>query len=157
MAISQVTPLTFQGVSAAYLTPTVKSAQTAKTAALATPKAYSVELSGTALAKSLKLEGYSPQMIALKMGLDIKTIYQYLGITAATTTTAATTVKSTYVAPKVSTSTEPKSTYVEPKATYAEPKALTQARDNLTQDLNQLNMAQSTWSDLMKSLTKKTA
>jgi predicted flap endonuclease-1-like 5' DNA nuclease len=53
----------------------------AKTADV-TNKPYVVELTGTALAKSLKLSGQNPAQIALKMGLDIKTVDQYLGVTA---------------------------------------------------------------------------
>ena len=41
---------------------------------------YTVKLSGAALAKSLKLAGQKPTQIALKMGLDIKTVDSYLGI-----------------------------------------------------------------------------
>jgi hypothetical protein len=59
----------------------------AKTAA--TPsKPYVVELTGTALAKSLKLAGQNPAQIAQKMGLDIKTVDQYLSIKVATPTPA---------------------------------------------------------------------
>jgi hypothetical protein len=58
-----------------------------KTAATSS-KPYSVELTGTALAKSLKLSGQNPAQIALKMGLDIKTVNSYLNIAVATSTPA---------------------------------------------------------------------
>jgi|GEM_PF-5765362 len=46
----------------------------------AQPKHDTVELTGPALAKSLKLAGQTPAQIALKMGLDIKTIDNYLNV-----------------------------------------------------------------------------
>jgi hypothetical protein len=55
------------------------------------PKHYTVELTGIALAKSLKLSGQNPLQIAQKMGLDIKTIDQYLSIKVATPTPASAT------------------------------------------------------------------
>lgn len=82
----------------------------------------------------MKLEGFSVQMISIKLGLDIKTVDQYLGISAATTGAA---IKSTYV--------EPKTTYSEPKPTYSEPASLTQARKQLAQDLSQLSFEQFRW------------
>ncbi len=41
---------------------------------------YTVELSSTALAKSLKLQGQNPTQIAQQMGVDIKTVDSYLSI-----------------------------------------------------------------------------
>ncbi|MDD2541321.1 MAG: hypothetical protein PHH28_09815 [Desulfuromonadaceae bacterium] len=62
---------------------------TAKTEATL-PQHDTVELTGAALAKSLKLSGQKPAQIALKMGVDIKTVDQYLSIkVAAPITTAA--------------------------------------------------------------------
>jgi hypothetical protein len=63
------------------------------------PKHDTVELTGTALAKSLKLAGQTPAQIALKMGLDVKTVDGFLGITAKATT--ATLPPSTTIAPQV--------------------------------------------------------
>ena len=40
-----------------------------------------VKLSGAALARSLKLAGKTPAQIAMKMGVNIKTVYKYLGKT----------------------------------------------------------------------------
>jgi len=44
------------------------------------PKHDSVELTKTALAKSLKLSGQTVSQIALTMGLDVKTVNSYLGV-----------------------------------------------------------------------------
>ena len=68
------------------LTPTKPEAATtpAATKAAQIPQQHdTVELTGTALAKSLKLSGQTPAQIALKMGLDIKTVDSYLSIKAA--------------------------------------------------------------------------
>jgi len=47
---------------------------------------YTVKLTGTALAKSLKLAGQNPAQIALNMGIDVKTVDSYLSIKVATAT-----------------------------------------------------------------------
>lgn len=62
-----------------------KSNLGSKTPTGSRPKSDSVKLSGTARAKSLKLQGLTPAQIAAQMGLDIKTVDGYLGITPATT------------------------------------------------------------------------
>ncbi len=49
----------------------------------------SVQLSGVALARSLKIEGQTPAQIAMKMGLDIKTINSYLDTNPTATTSAS--------------------------------------------------------------------
>ena len=59
-------------------TPTPEKKQTTKT------PAYTVELTGTALAKSLKFAGQTPAQIATKMGIDVKTVDSYLSIKATT-------------------------------------------------------------------------
>ncbi len=61
-----------------------------KPAATTAPQSepYTVTLTGTALAKSLKLAGQNPAQIALKMGIDIKTVDSYLSIKVATATPA---------------------------------------------------------------------
>jgi hypothetical protein len=133
--VSQVAPYSSFVVSAPILAPAEKSAQPAITAKLSAPsapsapKAYTVELSDSAQAHSLKLQGLSLTMISIKLGLDVATIKEYLGITDPTT-----------------------STYVEPKQAYTEPKALSQGRTFLFQDANQLTMAEFTWSSIMKNL-----
>ncbi|MDR3580993.1 MAG: hypothetical protein P4L44_13615 [Oryzomonas sp.] len=84
------------------LTPATPGAATTPTAAKPEtfqPKHDTVELTGTALAKSLKLAGQTPAQIALKMGLDVKTVNGYLGITTKATT--ATLPPPTTVAPQV--------------------------------------------------------
>ncbi len=41
---------------------------------------YVVDLTGTALAKSLQLQGQTPTQISVSMGLDIKTVDSYLSV-----------------------------------------------------------------------------
>lgn len=48
------------------------------------PESYQVTLSTEAKAKSMKIQGYSVSLIAVRLGLDAKTVNQYLGITATT-------------------------------------------------------------------------
>jgi hypothetical protein len=77
-------------------------------------------------------------MIAIKLGLGISTVKQYLGIVEPDENAVT---KLTYV--------KPKKTYVEPKATFTEPKATTQSKDQLSQDINQLNKATFAWPKLL--------
>lgn len=65
-----------------------------KPAATTAPQSepYTVKLTGTALAKSLKLAGQNPSQIAQKMGIDIKTVDSYLNIKVATATPAPATL-----------------------------------------------------------------
>ena len=49
------------------------------------PKHDTVQLSGTALAKSLKQSGQTTAQIAQRMGMDVKTINGYLGVSTPTT------------------------------------------------------------------------
>jgi hypothetical protein len=75
----------------AAITPPKPEATTAPApakSAATTSKPYVVELTGTALAKSLKLAGQNPSQIAQKMGLDIKIVDSYLNIKVATATPA---------------------------------------------------------------------
>lgn len=44
------------------------------------PANDTIKLSGKALAKSLKLAGQNPVQIALKMGVNVKTVEGYLGL-----------------------------------------------------------------------------
>ena len=87
--------MSVNGISGA--TPTLTTTPAAvtppKPAATTAPqsKPYTVKLTGTALAKSLKLAGQNPSQIAQKMGVDIKTIDNYLNIKVATATPAPTT------------------------------------------------------------------
>jgi predicted transcriptional regulator len=82
VSIPQISPYGTNGVSATtYVTPAKKTYQAAKATQIPAQKAYTVHLSGEALARSLQLQGYSITMIAFKMGVDIKTVDLYLGIT----------------------------------------------------------------------------
>jgi hypothetical protein len=101
-------------VSAAYLTPAKKLNQPQKTAQTSGTKAYQVTLTSEAKAKSLEMEGYTVSMISAKLGLDSKTIDQYLGIAVNSNNV---TFKTTFT-PQKTTYTAPKSTYVAPKASY---------------------------------------
>jgi len=87
--------MTVSGISGNVPSPTpavdpVKTAQvgptTAKTTSI-TPKHDTVNLTGTALAKSLKLSGQTAAQIAQKMSLPIATVDSYLGIQTPVTVT----------------------------------------------------------------------
>ena len=69
---------------------------TAKTAP-APPKQDTVELSGSALAKSLEQSGQTPEQIAEAMGVSIETVDSYLGIVPPPTTAPPATQKITTV------------------------------------------------------------
>lgn len=135
LLISQVTPYNSYGVGESSPNRIAKSNQSSKTAELSAKKSYSIELSGAALARSLKLQGYTVRMISIKMGLDLTTVNQYLGIVETTDNTTT------------------KSKYVQPDATYTEPKVITQGRNQLAQDLNQLSLVQFKWTNLSNRLT----
>ena len=137
MAVSQVAPVSMAGVAALNLTPAIRINPTVKTAVISAPKPISVELSHAAQARSLKMEGFSVFMIALKLGVGVSDVNQYLGVTEPTSATF------------------PTPTYVQPKPAYTEPKAVTQGREFLVQDLNQLIFAQYTWSNMLKNLLPK--
>jgi predicted flap endonuclease-1-like 5' DNA nuclease len=92
------TTMSINGITSNASTPSLATAQAAvtppkpeaatapapvKSEATQTPH-YTVNLTGTALAKSLKLSGLNPTQIAQKMGLDLKTVDQYLSIKVAT-------------------------------------------------------------------------
>ncbi|HBA73571.1 MAG: hypothetical protein A2X82_15630 [Geobacteraceae bacterium GWC2_55_20] len=130
MLISQVTPYNSYAVGESSPNRVAKSKQSSKTDELSAKKSYSVELSGAAMARSLKLQGYTVRMISIKMGLDLTTVNQYLGIVETTDKTTT------------------KSKYVQPEAAYTEPKVITQGRNQLAQDLNQLATTQFRWSTL---------
>lgn len=135
MPVSQVTP--YYGITGIYTynaTSAVNLPQSFNTSTLNVPKAYSVDLSGSALVQSLKLQGLSPSAISIKTGLSLNTVDQYLNISAAPSTA--------------------KSTYVPPKKAYSEPKVLMQDREQLAQDLNRLTTEQFAWSNLVGSINK---
>ena len=85
MLVSPVsTSIPVRGVRAVGESNRTKSNLGFKTPSGLQPKGDSVKLSGTAVAKSLKLQGMSANQIAAQMGLDIKTVDGYLGIPATT-------------------------------------------------------------------------
>ncbi len=145
-------------VNAKYQPAVRKAAFSDKTAAIPTRQPYHVILSASARAKSMKLEGYSLYSISLKLGLDIKTVSQFLDISATTTAYKTTSnapktvtfsipAKSTYTAPKsMAFSVAPKAAYIAQKATYTapkeaykEPRATTQSREQLVSALQLQN------------------
>lgn len=69
------------------------------------PKHDSVELTKTALAKSLKLSGQTVSQIALTMGLDVKTVNGYLGVS--TKAANSTPLPSTTIAPQAKLTASP--------------------------------------------------
>ena len=102
MDVSGVSSHSFATAQAA-LTPqkpeVTTTSNTAKTEATP-PQHDTVELTGAALAKSLKLSGQKPAQIALNMGVDIKTVDQYLSIKVATPTPTAAPIASPAPAPE---------------------------------------------------------
>ena len=62
--------------------PTINATTTPASAKIETPPnpPYIVDLTGTALAKSMKLQGQTPEQISVAMGLDIKTVDGYLNV-----------------------------------------------------------------------------
>ena len=153
MAVSAITPFSTSGIGAAYLSPAKSLYQPATTTRISTSKPYQVTLTGEALAKSLESQGFPVSFISAKLGLDVKTVDQYLGITFIANDAL---FKTTYSPPKP-TYTPPQSTYVAPKASYSEPQTLTQNRASLSSDLNQLSYVQYSASQLIDSATKKAA
>jgi hypothetical protein len=146
VSVSNITPVSSYGSGTTYLTPLSTSYQSTKISQNSTPKAYTVELSHATQVRSLRLQGFSSSMIALKTGLDINTVNTYLDITGS------------------AANVTPPPTYVPPKAAYSEPQTISESRTQLRQDLDKLTMVTSTWSSLMpkqstsvSSLTHKEA
>jgi hypothetical protein len=104
-----------------------------------------VTLTSEALAKSLESLGYPVSFISAKLGLDTRTVDEYMGIAIPANVTD--TFKSTY--------TPPKSTYVAPKAPYTESQALAQDRALLSSDLTRLATDRYAAIQLISSATKK--
>ena len=169
MSVGAITPYGTSGAGAAYFTPVKKLYQTSKAAQSSAPAAYEVTLTAEAKVKAMELQGYTVSMISAKLGLDPKTVEQYLGIAAAANETTVkptyTPPKSTYTAPKpinatavpLPAYTAPKSTYVAPKAPYAEPQPIAQGRAQLTADLTQLPNVQNAAFQLISSAKKETS
>lgn len=146
MAVSAITFGATSGVNSKYFTPVRSLYQTPKTVQTYASKPYEVTLTTAAKAKSMELQGYSVFFISSKLGLDTKTVGQFLGITVAPDNI---TFKTTY--------TQPKSTYAAPKASYTEPQTLTQDRASLASDLTQLPTNPYRASQLIASATKNAA
>jgi len=146
MPVGAITPYATSGVNATYFTPVKRLYQPPKMRQVSAPKAYEVVLTTGAKVKALELQGYSVFMISLKLGLDTKTINQYLGIAAAANTA---TFKTTY--------SPPKSTYVEPKPSYTEPEALAAAREQLGAGLTQLTTVPYSAAQLISTAQKETS
>ena len=81
---------------------------TAKSTSI-TPKHDTVKLTGTALAKSLKLSGQTAAQIAQKMSIPIATVDSYLGVPVPVTTTTP--------PPKAVTAAPPQAPATPPAAT----------------------------------------
>jgi predicted transcriptional regulator len=77
-----VTPDFAVAARTAYQNTTGKSVQTIKQTVSPAARKDSVELSGSALAQSLKSRGFSVDQIALQMGVDVSTVSKYLKITS---------------------------------------------------------------------------
>lgn len=150
MLVSPISSYGASAVSAIYSTPTKRLYQPAKPTQVAALRPYDVILTSEAKAKSMEMQGYSVSYIAMKLGLDTKTINQFLGII-----TQANTFKTTYTPPKP-TYSAPKSMYEAPKAAYTEPQAITQGREQLTDELVKLPTVQFMASQLISAATKNT-
>lgn len=80
MSISQITSYGTNPISAAYSVPTLRTNQFTSIAPPPPSNADAVHLSGSAVARSLQLQGYSVEGIAAKLGTSVRIIDQYLGI-----------------------------------------------------------------------------
>ncbi len=151
MAVEAAGLYSTSGISPALVTPAKRSYQALKPTQASASNTDQVVLTSEAKAKAMKLAGYSVAFISAKLGLDTKTINQYLGITA---TANDAIFKTTYTPPKPAY-TEPKSTDTAQKATYTEPQTLTHDRTSLANDLAQLSTVQKSTSPLIDSTSKK--
>jgi hypothetical protein len=151
MAASAISPLSSSGGNATYLSPAKSLYQPDKSTQVIAPKPYKVTLTSAALAKSLESQGFPVSLISAKLGLDINTINQYLGITSTASTAL---FKTTYTPPKP-TYSPPPAVYTAPKASYSEPQVLSQVRASLASDLTQLPSVPFAASQLIDSATKK--
>ena len=80
MAISPITSFATTPITSVYLIPTQNTNQVTAAAPPPAPKTDTVHLSGAALARSLQLQGYSPEGIAARLGTSVRVVDQYLGI-----------------------------------------------------------------------------
>ena len=100
MAVAGISPYGTSGVNATYFDPPKRLYQPPKASQPSTSKPYQVTLSSEARAKAMQLQGLPVSLIVLKLGLDVKTVDQYLGITV-TSTSTSTISRSTYTPPKL--------------------------------------------------------
>jgi hypothetical protein len=142
VSVAAITPYGSSKVRDTSFTIMRKLYQVPETAQSPAKQAYHVTLTSEARAKAMKLEGYTIQFISAKLGLDTKTIYQYLGLEISANNDI---FKTTY--------TPPKSTYVPPKESYSEPTTLTRDRTLLSSILSQLSTVQYSASQLINSAT----
>jgi hypothetical protein len=80
VSISQITSYGTNPVSAAYLVPTQSTNRFTNIAPAPPSNADTVHLSGSALARSLRLQGYSVEGIAAKLGTSVRIVDQYLNV-----------------------------------------------------------------------------
>ena len=79
MSISQISSYGTNPISPAYLISAERTNQFTSVAPAPPSSADTVHLSGSALARSLQLQGYSVEGIAAKLGTNVRIIDQYLG------------------------------------------------------------------------------
>jgi hypothetical protein len=75
---------------------------------------YVVDLTGTALAKSMKLQGQTPEQISVAMGVDIKTVDSYLNVQPSEPTLMLSPAQSPATQPDLTPSTSASSTTTSP-------------------------------------------
>ena len=131
MAVTAIATTGTTGIEPSYKSPTDNSHQAPKTTKNPTNKADQVALTSQAKAKAMELQGIPVSVIAAKLGVDAKTVNQYLGVTDTTKSDA------------------PNSTYTQPKSTNAEDKSTTTAA------IEPFNKTRTTTADTAKS--EKTA
>jgi len=97
MAITAITTSGITGIGATNKRPEENSYQPPKTTQNFGANADQIALTSVAKAKAMELQGISVSLIAAKLGVDTKTVNQYLGVTD---TTDNSTPKTTYAPPK---------------------------------------------------------
>jgi len=80
VSISHISSYGTNPVSAAYLIPAQRANQLTSTAPPPPSGVDTVNLSSSARARSLQLQGYSPEGIAAKLGTNVSIVDHYLGI-----------------------------------------------------------------------------
>lgn len=80
MSISNISSYGTNPISSAYLIPTRRTTLFTSVAPPPPSNVDTVHLSGSALARSLRLQGYSVEGIAAKLGTNTRIVDQYLNI-----------------------------------------------------------------------------